>query len=164
MSSIQTQWTRIRLGARNKRENGLTLALTLTLSPRRGNSYSPLQLFRDQLCRIQRPVLQKTGERFSVSPGERVGRTLRTKVAPYSPERFGDVCEGKSGAKAARTPDAGARDGALGSSRSVWSAGVFSAAFPTPKRRSACRFRASVPQSVFPAFHSPRVTNPSMAC
>jgi hypothetical protein len=54
-------------------ENGLKLALALTLSPRRGNNHRTIQFFREQLRRIQYLAFQKDGERFSLSPGERAG-------------------------------------------------------------------------------------------
>src|ERR1043165_1121613 len=71
-----------------RKQNGLTLALTLTLSPRRGNSCRTIQVFRDQCCRIQRPVLPRAGKRFSLSPGERAGvraRVLRSMRATPAP-------------------------------------------------------------------------------
>jgi hypothetical protein len=76
-----SQWVRERLGARIEHESGLTSALTLTLSPRRGNSHRMLQVFRYQLCRIQRSALPEDGERFSLSPGERAG--VRAGVPAY---------------------------------------------------------------------------------
>ncbi len=91
-------------------------------------------------------ALNHSAERFQLRVT--LGSHEPKKAAPYAREPFEDVRDGQSGAKAARTPDAGAQDGGSGSARSVWSAGVFSAAFPAPRRCSAFQFTGKA--SVYP--------------
>jgi hypothetical protein len=52
-------------------ERGIVSSPALT--PRRGNSHRTILVLRDQCYRIQRSVLRRGGERFSLSPGERAG-------------------------------------------------------------------------------------------
>ena len=62
--------------------NRMLSALTLTLSPRRGNSHRTIWVLRELRCRIQRLVSSEGGEGFSLSPGERAG--VRASVSPRS--------------------------------------------------------------------------------
>jgi len=58
-------------------------ALTLTLSPRRGDSFDmALKVWLTSL-RIQRGIFSRRGERFSLSPGEQRYLILESKVGIF---------------------------------------------------------------------------------